>query len=302
MNEDLKGHYPDEELHRGDQITRMDYYSTNDSGYGRPNYYPSRATRSPSQSRVLAEDSWPNHEVLGSWPRTRGRTKKSSGPGRGLEAETRGFAFEKMKCNVDAALVDDIVSFGAVLRDHGGKFVAACAAKLIAKELVEEDMVAQCLNPTNSKLLSSKVAKEKTGLRKDVIFIFLLTQLNPVALSRAPWLTPKDAPVGKIELGLEGNLGAGPSGLFGFVGYDGFEAGYGLVKGNAGEVDVGNNGEGVEDDDVEIKLGGVEGVVELAAEVVVTSAGVRLAEVVGDFGCDLGVIEEGERRRLGEGE
>nr|GMC94550.1 hypothetical protein Iba_chr05cCG0060 [Ipomoea batatas] len=212
----------------------MDYYSTNDSGYERPNYYASRATRSPSQSRVLAEDS---------------------------------------------------------------------------------------------------------GLRKDVIFIFLLTQLNPVALSRAPWLTPKDAPVGlvtrsvtcgldfteialggfariaafpilqkssldwrKIELGLEGNLGAGPSGLFGFVGYDGFEAGYGLVKGNAGEVDVDNNGEEVEDDDVEIKLGEVEGVVELAAEVVVTGAGVRLAEVVGDFGCDLGVIEEGERRRLGGGE
>nr|GMD06133.1 zinc finger BED domain-containing protein RICESLEEPER 3-like [Ipomoea batatas] len=56
------------------------------------------------------------------------------------------------------------------------------------------------------------------------------------------------------------------------------ESGYGLVKGNAGKVDVGNNGEEVEDDDVEIKLGGVEGVVELAAEVVVTGAGVRLAE------------------------
>nr|GMD66518.1 hypothetical protein Iba_chr12cCG15770 [Ipomoea batatas] len=109
-----------------------------------------------------------------------------------------------------------------------------------------------------------------------------------MALSSAPWLTQKDAPVGnrpwiggdsarffcrlfawrEIELGLEGNLGAGPSGLFGFV----------------------------------IKLGGVEGVVEPAAEVVVAGAGVQLAEVVGDLGCDLEVMEEGERWRLGGGE
>nr|GMD95291.1 hypothetical protein Iba_chr15aCG10920 [Ipomoea batatas] len=53
----------------------MDYYSANDLGYGRPNHYTSRATRSPSQSRVLAEDKWPNHEDLGSWPRTRGVTE-----------------------------------------------------------------------------------------------------------------------------------------------------------------------------------------------------------------------------------
>ncbi|XP_031131694.1 uncharacterized protein LOC116033079 [Ipomoea triloba] len=36
----------------------------------------------------------------------------------------------RLKCNVDAALVNGCVSFGAVLRDHLGNFVAACAGRL----------------------------------------------------------------------------------------------------------------------------------------------------------------------------
>lgn len=36
----------------------------------------------------------------------------------------------RLKCNVDAALADDSVSFGAVIRDHAGKFVAACAGQM----------------------------------------------------------------------------------------------------------------------------------------------------------------------------
>lgn len=53
---------------------------------------------------------------------------------------------------------------------------------------------------------------------------------------------------------------------------------------------------------MEFRLRGVEGVVEPAAEVVVAGAGVWLAEEVGDLGSDLGVMEEGECRRLGGGE
>nr|GMD47620.1 hypothetical protein Iba_chr10eCG14690 [Ipomoea batatas] len=60
----------------------------------------------------------------------------------------------------------------------------------------------------------------------------------------------------------------------------------GLVEGDPGEVNVGDDGEEVEDNEVEIEHGGVEGVVEPAAEVVVASAGVRLAEEVEDLGCD----------------
>ncbi|XP_031108704.1 uncharacterized protein LOC116013195 [Ipomoea triloba] len=35
-----------------------------------------------------------------------------------------------LKCNVDAMINDGVVGFGAVLRDHEGKFVAACGGRL----------------------------------------------------------------------------------------------------------------------------------------------------------------------------
>nr|GMD45991.1 ethylene-responsive transcription factor TINY-like [Ipomoea batatas] len=65
-----------------------------------------------------------------------------------------------------------------------------------------------------------------------------------------------------------------------------FQCFAGLVEGDPGEVNVGDDGEEVEDNEVEIEHGGVEGVVEPAAEVVVASAGVRLEEEVEDLGCD----------------
>ncbi|XP_031108541.1 uncharacterized protein LOC116013019 [Ipomoea triloba] len=36
----------------------------------------------------------------------------------------------KVKCNVDAALFEDVMGFGAVVRDHSGKFVAAYGGQL----------------------------------------------------------------------------------------------------------------------------------------------------------------------------
>nr|GLL17145.1 uncharacterized protein LOC109154734 [Ipomoea trifida] len=39
-----------------------------------------------------------------------------------------------LKCNVDAALLDDIMGFGAVVRDHAGKFVALFTSPMTKKK------------------------------------------------------------------------------------------------------------------------------------------------------------------------
>lgn len=72
-----------------------------------------------------------------------------------------------------------------------------------------------------------------------------------------------------------------------------FESGEWFPEGDPGEVDSGDDGEEAEDDKLEVDLGGVEGVVEPAAELVVAGAGVGLPEVVGDLGSEFCVGEEG---------
>ncbi|XP_031111986.1 uncharacterized protein LOC116015960 [Ipomoea triloba] len=67
-------------------------------GYSSPTVLMSRTTQPPSHS--IASNVW-------------------SPPPEGM-----------LKCNVDAALLDDNVGFGAVVRDHAGKFVAAYSGHL----------------------------------------------------------------------------------------------------------------------------------------------------------------------------
>nr|GMC46855.1 protein SIEVE ELEMENT OCCLUSION B-like [Ipomoea batatas] len=122
----------------------------------------------------------------------------------------------------------------------------------------------------------------------------------PVAISSAPWLTPKDAPVAwGSQPFLPDQILQKSSldwrGIWERLGNFWFRGNLG-ERVDAGEVDIGDDGEEAEDDEVEIELGGVEGVVEPAAEVVVAGAGVRLAEEIGDLGCDLKVMEEGKHR------
>lgn len=74
---------------------------------------------------------------------------------------------------------------------------------------------------------------------------------------------------------------------------DGFESGERFPEGDPGEVDSGDDGEEAEDDELEVEFGGVEGVVEPAAELVVAGAGVGLPEVVRDLGGEFGIGEEG---------
>lgn len=53
---------------------------------------------------------------------------------------------------------------------------------------------------------------------------------------------------------------------------------------------------------MQIGVGGLESVVQPAAEVVFTSAGVWEAEKGGDLGGDVGFVEKGAGRVLGGGE
>lgn len=69
----------------------------------------------------------------------------------------------------------------------------------------------------------------------------------------------------------------------------------GLPEGDAGEVEAGDEGEEAEDENLEVGDGGLEGVVEPAAEVVVTGTGVGAAEEGGDVGVEGGRVVGGER-------
>ncbi|KAL6991486.1 hypothetical protein U1Q18_009598 [Sarracenia purpurea var. burkii] len=64
--------------------------------------------------------------------------------------------------------------------------------------------------------------------------------------------------------------------LGGFVGVesqqDGFEAGEGLAEGDAREIDAGEDGAETEDDELEAWVGGLEGVVEPTAEMIIAGA------------------------------
>lgn len=53
---------------------------------------------------------------------------------------------------------------------------------------------------------------------------------------------------------------------------------------------------------MEVDFGGVEGVVEPTAELVVTGTGVWLAKVVGDLGGEIGVVEESKGGGVGGGD
>lgn len=75
---------------------------------------------------------------------------------------------------------------------------------------------------------------------------------------------------------------------------DGFEAGLGSAERDAGEVEAGDDWDESEDDELEIWIGGLEGVVEPATKVVVAGAGVGESEEGGDLGRDVRVVEERE--------
>lgn len=75
---------------------------------------------------------------------------------------------------------------------------------------------------------------------------------------------------------------------------NGLEAGERHAADGAGEVEAGNGGEVAEDGELEVGVGGLEGVVEPAAEVVVASAGGGAPEVGGDCVCQLWVVQERE--------
>lgn len=62
--------------------------------------------------------------------------------------------------------------------------------------------------------------------------------------------------------------------------------------GDPGEVNAGDGGEEAEDDELEGRVGGLEGVVQPAAEGVVPGAGAGLPEEVGDLGGNLLIMEE----------
>lgn len=112
-----------------------------------------------------------------------------------------------------------------------------------------------------------------------------------------------DAGVGEVGDADGGGLAVTGGGLVGVDGEeDGLEAGEGLMEAGACEVDAGEGGEEAEDDELELGLGGVEGVVEPRAEVVVDCAGVGAAEEGGDLGRHVGVLEEGGGGGLGGGE
>lgn len=67
----------------------------------------------------------------------------------------------------------------------------------------------------------------------------------------------------------------------------------GFPVGDAGEVDAGDDGEEAEDEELEFRDAGLEGVVEPPAEVVVAGTGVGAPKEGGDVGVDFGVGEEG---------
>jgi hypothetical protein len=75
---------------------------------------------------------------------------------------------------------------------------------------------------------------------------------------------------------------------------DGLEAGEGFAEGDAGEVNAGDDGEEAEGDELEVRVAGLECVVEPATEVVFSGAGVGVAEERGDLGGDFGDVEERE--------
>lgn len=91
-------------------------------------------------------------------------------------------------------------------------------------------------------------------------------------------------------------------GLMGVEGQeDGLKAGEGGFTGvdSAGEVEAREGGDEAEDEELEGGVGGVEGVVEPAAEVVVGGAGGGVAEEGGDFGGERRRVEEREGRVVG---
>lgn len=125
---------------------------------------------------------------------------------------------------------------------------------------------------------------------------------RPAALDRLLRLVV-DAGVGEVGDAHGGGLPAPVGGLVAVDGEeDGLEAGEGLAQGGACEVRAGEDREEAEDNELEIGLGGVEGVVEPGTEVVVGASGVGAAEEAGDLGGDVGVVEEGGGGGLGGGE
>ena len=63
-----------------------------------------------------------------------------------------------------------------------------------------------------------------------------------------------------------------------------------------GEVDPYNNGEEVEDNELEVRVAGLESVIKPTTEVVVTSSKVGFTKVGGYLGGNLGIIEKRESR------
>ena len=70
-----------------------------------------------------------------------------------------------------------------------------------------------------------------------------------------------------------------------------------------GEVDPYNNGEEAEDNELEVRVAGLESVIKPTTEVVVTSSRVRFTKEGGYLGGNLGVMEKRESRvRVGGGD